>query len=145
MKIGRNDPCTCGSGYKYKHCCEGKERTFLTPTLLLAVLIVGGVAVAAMIGALKSGPPAGRVWSPEHGHYHNVGQGSLANPNRTPVPQPPGQAPPGKVWSPGHGHWHDVGQGSLANPNRIAVPQPLGQAPAGKVWSPEHGHWHDAP
>ena len=24
MKIGRNDPCPCGSGYKYKHCCEGK-------------------------------------------------------------------------------------------------------------------------
>ncbi len=21
MKIGRNDPCTCGSGKKYKHCC----------------------------------------------------------------------------------------------------------------------------
>ena len=21
MKIGRNDPCTCGSGRKYKHCC----------------------------------------------------------------------------------------------------------------------------
>lgn len=23
-KIGRNDPCTCGSGKKYKKCCEGK-------------------------------------------------------------------------------------------------------------------------
>lgn len=21
MKIGRNDPCSCGSGKKYKHCC----------------------------------------------------------------------------------------------------------------------------
>jgi len=21
MKTGRNDPCTCGSGKKYKHCC----------------------------------------------------------------------------------------------------------------------------
>jgi uncharacterized protein YecA (UPF0149 family) len=20
-KIGRNDPCPCGSGKKYKHCC----------------------------------------------------------------------------------------------------------------------------
>ncbi|MFA5230658.1 MAG: SEC-C metal-binding domain-containing protein [Candidatus Paceibacterota bacterium] len=20
-KIGRNDPCSCGSGKKYKHCC----------------------------------------------------------------------------------------------------------------------------
>ncbi|MBR2452989.1 MAG: SEC-C domain-containing protein, partial [Clostridia bacterium] len=24
-KVGRNDPCPCGSGKKYKHCCLGKE------------------------------------------------------------------------------------------------------------------------
>lgn len=24
MKIGRNDPCPCGSGQKYKRCCYGK-------------------------------------------------------------------------------------------------------------------------
>ena len=24
-KIGRNDPCPCGSGQKYKKCCLGKE------------------------------------------------------------------------------------------------------------------------
>ena len=24
-KIGRNDPCPCGSGQKYKKCCEGKS------------------------------------------------------------------------------------------------------------------------
>ncbi|MBU0910387.1 MAG: SEC-C domain-containing protein [Proteobacteria bacterium] len=24
MKIGRNDPCPCGSGQKYKKCCHGK-------------------------------------------------------------------------------------------------------------------------
>lgn len=24
IKIGRNDPCPCGSGQKYKSCCEGK-------------------------------------------------------------------------------------------------------------------------
>ncbi|MCL2609303.1 MAG: YchJ family protein [Treponema sp.] len=23
-KVGRNDPCPCGSGRKYKHCCYGK-------------------------------------------------------------------------------------------------------------------------
>lgn len=23
MKLGRNDPCHCGSGKKYKHCCLG--------------------------------------------------------------------------------------------------------------------------
>lgn len=25
-KIGRNDPCPCGSGKKYKRCCEAKDR-----------------------------------------------------------------------------------------------------------------------
>lgn len=25
-KIGRNDPCPCGSGKKYKKCCYGKEK-----------------------------------------------------------------------------------------------------------------------
>jgi hypothetical protein len=25
MKVGRNDPCPCGSGKKYKKCCLGKE------------------------------------------------------------------------------------------------------------------------
>ncbi|UCF95562.1 MAG: type I methionyl aminopeptidase [Desulfobacterales bacterium] len=26
MKVGRNDPCPCGSGLKYKKCCLGRER-----------------------------------------------------------------------------------------------------------------------
>ena len=25
-KLGRNDPCYCGSGKKYKHCCYAKDR-----------------------------------------------------------------------------------------------------------------------
>jgi hypothetical protein len=31
MKIGRNDPCPCGSGKKYKKCCLGKEKTIPFP------------------------------------------------------------------------------------------------------------------
>lgn len=27
QKIGRNDPCPCGSGKKYKKCCRGKDRS----------------------------------------------------------------------------------------------------------------------
>ena len=26
VKVGRNDPCPCGSGKKYKYCCEAKDR-----------------------------------------------------------------------------------------------------------------------
>lgn len=29
MKIGRNNPCPCGSGKKYKKCCLNKEKNFL--------------------------------------------------------------------------------------------------------------------
>jgi hypothetical protein len=28
-KIGRNDPCPCGSGKKYKHCCYGENSPVL--------------------------------------------------------------------------------------------------------------------
>jgi len=27
-KVGRNDPCPCGSGKKYKKCCENKAKSF---------------------------------------------------------------------------------------------------------------------
>ena len=27
MKTGRNDPCPCGSGLKYKKCCADNENT----------------------------------------------------------------------------------------------------------------------
>lgn len=26
-KVGRNDPCPCGSGKKYKKCCESTSRS----------------------------------------------------------------------------------------------------------------------
>ncbi|MBN2528906.1 MAG: SEC-C domain-containing protein [Deltaproteobacteria bacterium] len=31
-KTGRNSPCPCGSGKKYKKCCAGKQNTPLLPT-----------------------------------------------------------------------------------------------------------------
>ena len=29
-KVGRNDPCPCGSGRKFKRCCLGKQQTAAT-------------------------------------------------------------------------------------------------------------------
>ncbi|MBO5364906.1 MAG: SEC-C domain-containing protein, partial [Clostridia bacterium] len=26
VTIGRNDPCPCGSGKKYKHCCMERDQ-----------------------------------------------------------------------------------------------------------------------
>jgi hypothetical protein len=33
MKIGRNDPCPCGSGIKYKKCCLDKEEIIISSSI----------------------------------------------------------------------------------------------------------------
>jgi hypothetical protein len=33
MKVGRNDPCPCGSGEKYKKCCLQKDEAARSVTL----------------------------------------------------------------------------------------------------------------
>jgi hypothetical protein len=30
MKVGRNDPCPCGSGRRYKHCCLREQDASVT-------------------------------------------------------------------------------------------------------------------
>ena len=37
-KIGRNDPCSCGSGKKYKHCCLQLDRSEIGSTKLIDML-----------------------------------------------------------------------------------------------------------
>jgi hypothetical protein len=76
--VHRNDPCPCGSGRKYKNCCEGKRpwyRQAKWTGLLGAIIILGSVllAWATATGTDTTAPgqaPPGKVWSPEHGHYH---------------------------------------------------------------------------
>jgi hypothetical protein len=76
MKIGRNDPCSCGSGKKYKQCCEGKAADKSNSMTKWAAVILGGLLLLGTIAAVKSvatndAPAApGRVWSPEHQHWH---------------------------------------------------------------------------
>ena len=75
MSIARNAPCPCGSGKKYKKCCMAKDGPLSSRTamVLFALLLLGGVigVVVAMTNA-GTGVTANRVWSAEHGHYHNV-------------------------------------------------------------------------
>lgn len=74
-KVGRNDACPCGSGKKFKKCCEAKQAGGGSRLLLLAV---GGAILGALIlGIAQFGRDEGasgprRVWSTEHGHYHDV-------------------------------------------------------------------------
>ena len=78
VKVGRNEPCPCGSGKKHKNCCEGKATTKEALTskglpILLGVVLM--TLVALIVTALYSSAPteeAGRVWSVEHGHWHDA-------------------------------------------------------------------------
>ena len=74
-KTGRNELCPCGSGQKYKRCCEASERAGARSRVML--LAVGGAVLAAILvgiasftGERTSAPT--RVWSEEHGHYHDA-------------------------------------------------------------------------
>ena len=40
-KIGRNDPCPCGSGKKYKHCCLLKESMSINELIRTTVIEAG--------------------------------------------------------------------------------------------------------
>ena len=71
-KVGRNDPCPCGSGRKYKACCEGKSGTMSKVgwVALVAVMLLG--VTILVLSLARSDVGARRlVWSPEHGHYHD--------------------------------------------------------------------------
>lgn len=73
-KTGRNEGCPCGSGKKYKQCCEGQKRGGSMPTLLLvalAAILLAGI-LAAISNSQDGSSASGRVWSPEHGHYHDA-------------------------------------------------------------------------
>jgi hypothetical protein len=73
-KVGRNQLCPCGSGRKYKQCCWAKNQR-MSLTMRIALLAAAGTIIVGAVFATRSltterAPAAGRVWSPEHGHYH---------------------------------------------------------------------------
>ena len=55
MSIGRNEPCPCGSGEKYKRCCLAKgdpRQASRTRAVTLATVVV--VALAVVLGVAVS-------------------------------------------------------------------------------------------
>jgi hypothetical protein len=71
---GRNDTCPCGSGKKYKKCCELKQGKRSNNVMLI---IVGLLTVAGLVAGITAfttdrghAVRQNGVWSPEHGHYH---------------------------------------------------------------------------
>ena len=74
-KTGRNELCPCGSGKKFKKCHEAKEAGRGRANLMMLV-IAGAMLAAVVMGIISlattdSSPSGVRIWSPEHGHYHN--------------------------------------------------------------------------
>ena len=71
-RVGRNDPCPCGSGKKYKNCHESRAGA-MSPGQRLLYALLGIVLVSGIIFAISQAghqEKAAGVWSPEHGHYH---------------------------------------------------------------------------
>lgn len=72
----RNDPCPCGSGQKYKHCCMNEsawyEHRLVSGGLVALLLVVALVLIGVMLYSGGSTPdcPPGQVWSQAHGHCH---------------------------------------------------------------------------
>jgi hypothetical protein len=72
-RVGRNEPCPCGSKKKYKHCHQSRAQG-LTPLqrilyAAIAAAVVGGLYLAISSRA-EPGTRSTGVWSAEHGHYH---------------------------------------------------------------------------
>ena len=63
-KINRNDPCTCGSGKKFKKCC-GEKKTFLLQGLTFGIRMKGGVCFDE---ELKGYVPIVHTWRNVHCH-----------------------------------------------------------------------------
>jgi hypothetical protein len=53
MTIGRNDPCPCGSGRKYKKCCAAKEKP-APYGLKAAIRMKGGVSFDPIVNAYRA-------------------------------------------------------------------------------------------
>lgn len=150
----RNDPCPCGSGRKFKHCCIGKtletpaKRSNRTVKVLLIAAAVGILAVVMMFS-----------YGRRTGNQSAVPQGG-GTPEVLPATATPApwqyDAVNNRHWDPNHGHWHDgpapsqtgLLQGSGTRP---ATPQATTPAPweydtvRNRHWHPDHGHWHDGP
>ena len=143
MKVGRNKPCHCGSGKKYKHCHEISKKSNNNQYVIIG-LVATVIVVLLFISTDRN----------ESNRRTAISTSRLLNqPAAKSSSQPAGIAPPGKVWHEGHGHWHDAPlaastpkKTSFNTNNSLArKSRPQGEAPPGKVWHEGHGHWHDAP
>ncbi len=76
MQTGRNAPCPCGSGKKYKHCCLEKGAAMSIQYKLMLGLggIILLVCIVLLVGSIRNfeSGSSNRVWSEEHQHWHTI-------------------------------------------------------------------------
>jgi len=85
MKPGRNDPCSCGSGKKFKHCCAGKVTSLpQAPSAaeikqLVALFNTGRLAEAESSACLlvERYPDSGFGWKLLGATLHRLGKEAL--------------------------------------------------------------------
>ncbi len=74
-KVGRNESCPCGSGRKFKQCCESRGSGGLQSRVVM-LLIAAAIVAAILAGFSNQGSSSSaRIWSAEHGHYHDANGG----------------------------------------------------------------------
>jgi hypothetical protein len=82
-KIGRNELCHCGSGKKYKNCHqkldshkESRNKSLIIGGIIVAFIILSALGLYFRSSqnsqsAEQGNAPQGKVWSSEHGHWHD--------------------------------------------------------------------------
>ena len=74
MQTGRNEPCPCGSGKKYKQCClaKGSAATMQFKLMVGFGAVILLVCMVLLISSIRNYEPGdtNRVWSEEHQHWH---------------------------------------------------------------------------
>ncbi len=133
--VGRNDPCSCGSGLKYKQCCEGKMKLDMKSRRGWALGVLGLVLVAVVAWGLTRSQRQPTAQNGVQMVPPTTSAGATA--------PGPGAAPSPVAVNPG-----PLATGAPTNMSGPAgaVPQAWAyDAATNRHFNPNHGHWHDGP
>jgi hypothetical protein len=70
LKVGRNDPCPCGSGKKHKHCCEKNSGQMSRTSQFAVIAVVVAIAATLVYTFSWDHGAAGGQQDPHYGHNH---------------------------------------------------------------------------
>lgn len=139
MSTGLKQPCPCGSGKRYKHCCLNRDRKRNRNGFSIALAVVAVLATVT-IYAVSARERASRTRLP------------LSSPGSTSqrLPSPPGTA---AATSNGATVRATAKQGGIPVTSPDQSPLPGGvtpkpwqyDAPRNRHWDPTHKHWHTGP